>query len=430
MDKKTTVQYIIDKLLESGADKACCRLVNSEKKELNVESDKLSLFRTTFNTDISITAYMDDKKGSASINKEDKDSIDNAIKQAIEFAGSSEADPANEIAEFHEADQFKSGIESPDLDRMYDRLDEFVNDAKSRYPSTILEQVIFDFTKSSSYFMNSNGIDFTTEKGKYNFEVMFTSKEGEKSSSFNYSGFTTLSLDKPLIEEGSINTLLRQSSEQLDPVSIPGKFTGEIIVTPDCLGDFTSYITSNIGNYDLITETSVYKDKLNEKIASDKLTILSHPQSEELASNYFITGDGYRAENSSIVEKGVLKTFLLDLYGSKKTGKDRAVNSGGCYIIENGDKSFDEMIKSIDKGLLVCRFSGGSPANNGDFSGVAKNSYYIEKGKIQYPISETMISGNIKEMLFNIDDISRERINYGNTIAPWVQFSEITISGK
>ena len=86
------------------------------------------------------------------------------------------------------------------------------------------------------------------------------------------------------------------------------------------------------------------------------------------------------------------------------------------------------MISSIDRGILLSRFSGGSPSDNGDFSGVAKNSYYIEKGKIKYPISETMISGNICQMLHNIKDVSKETINFGSSIYPWIQFSGITIS--
>ena len=45
------------------------------------------------------------------------------------------------------------------------------------------------------------------------------------------------------------------------------------------------------------------------------------------------------------------------------------------------------------------QFSGARPAENGDFSGVAKNSYYIEKGKVQFPVSETMVSGNLAELV-------------------------------
>ena len=68
------------------------------------------------------------------------------------------------------------------------------------------------------------------------------------------------------------------------------------------------------------------------------------------------------------------------------------------------------------------------PSSNGDFSGVAKNSYYIKNGKIKFPITETMVSGNVKEMFENIDDISSDRVNFGSGIFPWISFNGITIS--
>ncbi len=54
------------------------------------------------------------------------------------------------------------------------------------------------------------------------------------------------------------------------------------------------------------------------------------------------------------------------------------------------------MVISIDRGLLLCRFSGGNPFSSGDFSGVAKNSYYIENGEVKYPVSKTVVTGNVK----------------------------------
>ena len=86
------------------------------------------------------------------------------------------------------------------------------------------------------------------------------------------------------------------------------------------------------------------------------------------------------------------------------------------------------MIDNVDQGVLLARFSGGNPASNGDFSGVAKNSYYIENGEIKYPITETMVSGNAKEMFENLDEISKDRIDFGVGILPWISFSDITVS--
>ena len=132
----------------------------------------------------------------------------------------------------------------------------------------------------------------------------------------------------------------------------------------------------------------------------------------------------------TVIDKGVLKSFLLSQFGANKTGKPKAVNSGGCYIVEPGTASFEEMVSSIDKGLLLCRFSGGNPSDNGDFSGVGKNSYLIENGKISKAVNETMIAGNLAEMIKNVVNISKERIDYGSDIYAWLHVRGITVSGK
>ena len=116
------------------------------------------------------------------------------------------------------------------------------------------------------------------------------------------------------------------------------------------------------------------------------------------------------------------------MYGSRKTGLQRVSNSGGSLIIDTGDIPLEDMIQTVNEGVLLSRFSGGSPSDNGDFSGVAKNSFYIENGEVQYPISETMVSGNIVDMFQKVKHISNEEVNFGDEIFPWIQFGGITVS--
>ena len=95
-----------------------------------------------------------------------------------------------------------------------------------------------------------------------------------------------------------------------------------------------------------------------------------------------------------------------------------------------GDQSLADILRGIDRGLLVSRFSGGSPASNGDFSGIAKNSFLIEHGQITSAVSETMISGNLAEMVNHLRGISRETVRNGYSLLPWFAVDGITISGK
>mgnify|MGYP001304565188 CR=1 FL=1 len=428
MNRSEIADYCLEKLKEKGIEKANCNVSFSEKKELNVEADRMSLFRTTFNANIGISVIQNQKKGSLSINKTDKESINKAVDDVILMANSSHSDSAHDISPFQPKGEFQKGEKFADMENMYLRLEEFVEYVKDIHPTINLEAAIIDYNQSISYFKNSNGVNYKTRVGMYGFGPMFTAKDGKDTSSFNYSGMSMIKLDKPLVEKGSIKRLLKQSTEQVRTKSIPSKFKGKILVSPDCISDFLNFITSDISDGQIISGKSIYMDKLEHQITSNNFSLHSKPVSNQITDGYFLTSDGFLAEDLTIIDKGVLKSHLLSLYGANKTGRTRAINDGGAYIIDPGNKKYEELIKGIDKGILLERFSGGSPSSSGEFSGVAKNSYFIENGEVKYPISETMISGNISELFKNIIAISKNQIDFGYCILPWVAFDGVTIS--
>jgi PmbA protein len=249
MEQKEIVKYSLDSLKKTGAEKTQCVFQNREKNEINVASGKINLFRTTFDTNLGLTAILNNKKGSIGINKVDKNSIDRAVLEVMEIAKSSKADLANDISEKQEPKIFHSGPEKPDIDLMYNRLKSFLKYAKENYPKTILKEIYFDFTKSQSYFQNSSGVDFVSKKGIYSFDIGFTSKDGKKSSSMNGTGFSSKNINKEFKDFGSIDILLKQSQEQINTKIFPEKIIGDVIITPDCLGEFIDYIASFLSDY-------------------------------------------------------------------------------------------------------------------------------------------------------------------------------------
>ena len=81
-------------------------------------------------------------------------------------------------------------------------------------------------------------------------------------------------------------------------------------------------------------------------------------------------------------------------------------------------------------GAVQCGFSGGEPGANGEFSGVAKNSFYVENGKIAGAVTETMINGNLEQVFKNVTAVSKEQVCDGGSVLPWLACSGIVISGK
>lgn len=428
MSREKLAGDCLDRLVAIGFDRAQCSVTESETHELSAEAGALNLLRTNFDTEIRLTGIADHRRASISINGADEEAMETGIQELLELARGSEPDEAYDIAPGQAPETFSCGPSKPDYDSMYDRIEEILEYARTTYPIVNIRSAGATFNRSRTRFLNSNGVDFESDTSLYDIGVGFASKQGVATSSMMYTGYAAFDLNEHIKDRVYIDELLQQSTEQITTKPVPDKFLGEMIITPHCLGSFIGFLLGKISDFDLVSGTSVYRDKLDQKVADEKLSIHSCPVSANTVGGYFVTNDGFKAEDVTILEAGILKSFQLSLYGANKTGFARGGNSGGCYFVDPGDMSLDDMIKGTRQGVLIGRFSGGRPNDRGDFSGIAKNSYYVEDGKIQYPISETMVSGNLVELLMNVEAVSIERLNFGGSATPWVKVSGIGVS--
>ncbi len=427
-DETALAQQTLDSIQRAGFDKAACRVSNDELHELQAETGEINLFRTSFETDISLVGIHDQKRASLSVNKTDEAAIGEAIGDLKTMAEGANPDAAYDIASAQPHESFAGGVDKPDYDAMYDRVVELQKYAHATYPTLNIRSVSVTFVRRRSCYTNSNDVCFNTARGLYQVGVQFSSKDGPNTSSMMYTGYATYDLDTPIEQATNVDQLLRQSTEQVTTQHIPAKFKGDLVIAPNCLTDFTGFLTARISDGAMIAGTSVYQDRLGEQVASDKLTLRSMPLAADMAGGYWVTGDGFKAEDLTVVEAGKLQSYLLGLYGANKLNMARAMNSGGAWVVDAGETPYDDLIASVDEGILITRFSGGRPNDRGDFSGIAKNSYYIKDGKIQYPIKETTVSGNLVDLLQSVDMVSSERLNFGSSLLPWVKATGITAS--
>ncbi|MGP1576272.1 MAG: TldD/PmbA family protein [Treponema sp.] len=418
-------------LKNAGSGKSSVQITKHIKSEMNIDSGKLSLYRTTEDISASLTALIDSKRGFVAGNSLEDTAIAEAAAQAAALAKSSERDEGNDIAPEQPFAELVIGDAAPNNEKMYERLQEFLDYTKTTYPSLQLNLCVLDFTRTDTVYANSNGVRFHREGGAYSFSAMFFAKDNHGTGSFNFSGATHLDLNTPLKDWGGLDESMHLSCGETQAKPLAGSFTGDIIITPVNTQTFSTMLTELfMSDRPLITGTSIWKDKLNTPVCSPLFSLHSHPCAPYTEIPALFTGDGFKAENTTLIEKGILKDFVLSLYGSNKTGRSRCVSGGSRLTVEAGTTSKDSLIKNVKRGILLGRFSGGTPAANGDFSGVAKNSYLIEDGRIVHPLSETMIAGNLVTLLNALQGISRDVIHYGFSQAPWIHASGITISGK
>jgi len=425
---KNISNIAIKAMQDAGADKAQVVLSRAEKTELNIERGELSLMRTIFANSVSLTAIKDSKKGTSQLGTWDEDAIKTAAIEAVEMAAAGQADDAYDIALLEDGlKDFSAGLDKPE-DCFLPRIAALQKTVAKDFPK-ITYDYFAAFNRTEKLVVNTNGVELMSSDGRYNIQNMFSAKDGETVTSFNTLEGSCRTLPDDLIDFLNFRKFLEQSMAELGAKPIGDKFVGEVIFQPECLFELLqSYASCFLEDAALIGQTSLLKDKLGHKIASDSVNLRVIPLNDEICGT-FVSNDGFRVKDMDIIKNGVLENFLLTQYGSNKTGRKRS----GCTIpffeMDAGSVPLEEMIAGVKKGLFLSgRISGGAPSENGLFSGVAKNSFLIEAGKVTHPVQETMISGNVLEIFNNIVSISKERRNTGIAILPWVKAKSITIS--
>ena len=421
---------ILEKLKRAGFDQAEVILTASDMTEMQVDAGEVSLMRNTEDLDITLRGLLGGRYAMVNLNQLDDESLNRSIEK---LKGAAESAPVDEARAFAPkqagAKPIDEGPKQPSLETMYDRMAGFVEVTSAKFPTLKLEQSGVQFRRSHFLRKNTLGLELDESDGHYSMSVMFSSKEGDKTSSFNFAGAIAHDLEKDFMKWGSVERLIANSVKEVHHQPFEGKFKGTLVLTPDCVYDLMGTWFSHLRDDRMISGTSQLRGKIGEQVASPLLTIRVEPFAKEFAAHEHSTGDGYLTEPSTLIENGVLKSYMLTDYGARKTGLPRAVNSGSNRVIEPGKDSLEAMIQSTKRGLLMGRFSGGSPAANGDFSGVAKNSFLIENGQVTKPVSEVMISGNAFELMRSISAISEERVNDGGTLTPWVKVEGLTVAG-
>ena len=431
MDKKIRLaEEILAEAKAQGAEYAHCTVSESEKKEFNVDGGRFSLMRTLFDRNVLITALKGQRKGTVQINRFDADAVKAAVADAIAACESGKADPAWQFAEGPAEADFTDGAPECDTDRLFTRTKELLETIREKHPKILMEQMITEHDTVSKVFLSTNGVQYRTRAGCYSFGLMYSAHEGEKSTSFYGSDVTLKTLDRPVIESAFIDRDLGMVEQQLDPMTLDEKFVGPVILAPYALSEIVlgTILDNFVSDSSLIDGTSIWKDRLGQQVADSSFSLSFEPFSEDVVIPSRYTGEGYAAENYDLIRDGRLVSFALSQYGANKTGGKRAGNSSGSMRVAPGEKTLDEIIRGMDRGLLVMRFSGGSPAPSGEFSGVAKNSFLIRGGKIAGALTETMISGCVPDMLRNIRAISSDTLRDGSVALPYIAFDGLTIS--
>lgn len=200
------------------------------------------------------------------------------------------------------------------------------------------------------------------------------------------------------------------------------------------------HLSGAINGSSISRGTSFLKDKMGEQIFASNITIVDDPHRKRGLRSKPIDGEGLANKKRNFVEEGVLQSWILDLRTARQLGLEStghaARGTGSApspsttnFYMEAGELSPEDLMADIKEGFYVTELIGmGVNGVTGDYSRGAAG-FWIENGKISYPVSELTIAGNLKDMFLNLTPASDLEFRYG-TNAPTVRLEGLTVAGQ
>ena len=420
---------LVRRAADGGADAAQVTAVDVDRFEIDFNERKVDLLRSTANETTTILVLRGGKRGSATLNGRNEEAVEAALHSALMAAEAGLADPANAVADAPSLPPRRHGAEAPDRDAMIATVLACVGELNTRYPLIRTRNSTYTFFAKDTAFANSLGVQQQQRRAWYQFGAMFSAKDGARATSFNYSGAASYAPFERLLAVGTVGRLIEETLRSFDARPVPEKFVGDVILTPDCVYHLMFVLARALGGYELLAGTSPYRDKAGEPIASPLFSLLNRPLAADFPEGSDFDGFGIPTADIDIVKNGRLENFLVDFYIARKLGLPQTAGVWNLFV-PPGDRSLDDIVAGTERGIILSRFSGGNPNSNLEFSGVAKNSFYIEGGEIRHALSETMVTGNLQDFVRNIRAVSREQVNFGDHAYPYLAASGVTISAK
>jgi len=186
--------------------------------------------------------------------------------------------------------------------------------------------------------------------------------------------------------------------------------------------------------------SSWLKDSLGKQVLPDSLSVIEDPHRPRISGSRPFDGEGLPTRRRTVVDKGVLTGWTLDLASARKLGLESTANAargvGGVpspstwnIALTQGDASREELLAQMGTGLLVTSMIGSTiNPNTGDYSRGA-SGFWVENGEIAYPVNECTIAGNLHDMLRSIVPANDAR-QHLSTVVPSLLVEGMTLAGN
>jgi PmbA protein len=444
MNYSDLTSELVKKCLRRGADSAEVYLQDGRNLSIEVRNGNVETINESASHGVGFRVFVKSRMAFASCNDFSESSLSDAVNRAVAFAESTTADENNclpdetgisDVQGLYDAEPGRTA-----LDEKLDRLIKLEKAAMQDARITKSAGSRYGEAETHIYMANSNGLKKDYQESSCYFGVDVVAEKGEQKSSGSEYCVRRFWADLKPIEEIAAKAA-RNAYEMLDPRMVKTQ-KAAVIFDPDAAFAILGGIQAGVNGERVLLGASFLGDRLNKKIASDLLTIIDDGLLAKGLSSAPFDGEGVPTQKRFIVENGVLLGFMYNSIIAKRahvksTGNASRgdftslpdIGSHNFYLAAGKNKP-REIIEATRTGLYVKEITGyGINPVNGNFSGGAAG-FWIENGKIAFPVRGLTIAGAAFDMLNDLDMIADDLDLARGAAAPTFRIKSMQIGGE
>jgi PmbA protein len=229
-------------------------------------------------------------------------------------------------------------------------------------------------------------------------------------------------------------TVARANPRKVETCKVP------VVFDPRVSGSLVGHLVGAINGASIARKTSFLKDRLGQQLFASNIRIIDDPLRRRGLRSQSFDAEGVKVSKLAIVDQGVLTSWLLDCATARELGlvttghAHRGVSSSPSpgpfnLHLEAGEPTPAELMSDIKQGFYVTDLIGsGVNGVTGDYSRGA-SGFWIENGKITYPVSEVTIAGHLLPMFKSLAAANDLQFRYGIN-APTLRIEGLTLGGR
>ncbi len=206
---------------------------------------------------------------------------------------------------------------------------------------------------------------------------------------------------------------------------------GPVLFSPEVARGLVSHFIGAIRGGSQYRRASFLLDAAGRPVFPDWFALSERPHLPKALASAPFDHEGVATRDRELVSGGVLLGYVLSTYSARKLGLRTTGNAGGTHnlIVPGRGRDLDGMLRLMDRGLLVTELMGqGVNGVTGDYSRGAAG-FWVENGRIAYPVHEVTVAGNLRDMYRAIVDVGSDVDYRGGIRTGSILVEEMTIAG-